>query len=158
MAISGTFDKDNVVRFNNVNVEVSLDGGTAWADITSWSTNVEFVRGRVDSDITKTLDGSSHVTTGVSLGPGTIRVTSLYTEVATDPFKGINDAFTANPGLAAEVRWSPAGGASGDYLYTTSGGYMVACDLPGGDAESTRAGRFTFELIVDDAAQSTVTP
>lgn len=156
MTISGAFSKDNVIRFNNVEVEISLDGGSTWADITSWATNLEFIRGRVDWDETKTLDGLAHVTTGESLGPGTARVTSLYTEGTTDPFKNINDAFTADPGLAAEIRWAPGGGTSGDYQYTTDGGYMVACDLPGGDSENNRAGRFSLELVCDDAAQGAI--
>lgn len=153
MPISGTFDKDNVVKPNEVDaLEVDLGtAGVTWGAIESWATILEFQRGEVEQGSVRTLDGSNHVTPGSSLGPGRINVTVIYDEVATGPFENINAYFVANPGAACDVRWTPV--ASGN-VFTSSGGYIVACSLPQADASDNEASRFTFSVICDDVGVS----
>ena len=152
MPISGTFDKANVVKFNVQELEVDLGtAGVTWGNIESWATTLVFERGEVEQGSVKTLDGSNHVTPGSSLGPGRANITCIYDETATAPFENVNAYFTANKGGQCDVRWTPV--ASGN-VFTTSGGYIVACSLPQGDANDNEAGRFTFSVICDDALQS----
>lgn len=155
MAISGTFSKDNAIKFNDVELEVSLDGGSTWANIESWATEVTFNRGEVDTANTRTLDGSNHVSTGESLGAGEVEVTCVYDEESGGPFDNINTAFTASPGLASEVRWSNSG-ATGDFLFTSDGGYMVACSIPAPSAEDNEFAQFSFRIVCDDVLKTVI--
>lgn len=151
MAISGTFSKANAVNFKDQIVEISLDGGSTWAAIESWTTDVQFARGRHNTRSKMTLDGSTHLLPGAHLGPGKATVTCIYDEVTTGAYKNIEDTFSASSSApSVELRWVPKAddtSATGNFRYTTSGGYLTYVGTPNEDDEY---GMFTFEIDCDD--------
>jgi len=72
---------------------------------------------------------------------------SIYSEGAADTFEVARAAY--ENGTDFYLRWSPEGGAIGDFLFTMAAGTITNPPYPGGEAES--ADPVTFEMNVETA-------
>lgn len=131
-------------------VEVSTDGVT-WKDISGAATNVTNDGGDALVGDQMTAEGMyAIVTAGNKTEPRNITVSAVYTEIADEPWKVVYAAYVGADKRIA-VRWSPAGGKTGDQRLATSidaAGYdlvpIASCTLPELDASSGDPALFEF--------------
>lgn len=155
MAISGTYTAGDAISFKDCFVEVDINDNGTWADIDSWATEVQVSGEDVPTTETYPFEGSAIVFTGVK-SPAEVQVTAVYTEGTDDPFHNIRDRFENNDGPAFEVRFAPAGSGSGNKIFTTAGGKLIACPLPQGAGDASSATVFTFVVRADSISQGTM--
>lgn len=156
MPISGTYTSGDAISFKDCLVEVDpLDTGV-WADIDSWATEVAVSGEDVPTTQTYPFEGTAIVFAG-NRSPVTVSVTAVYTEGSTDPFQIIRDRFEAVDGAPFEVRFTPAGSASGNFRFTTAGGKLTACPPPVGSGDASSATVFTFVVVADSLTRGAIT-
>ena len=136
-------------------VEISPDN-SVWTDISGWSNMVEPDGGERESEEAHTFDGHIPIITFGKLGGFTVKTKVVYTEEDTDPVEVIRGYYEA--GSDVYLRWSPAGGNSGDYMYTTSKGQVVTPTYPGVDSESAAPMAVEFDIKCATITKSAVTP
>jgi hypothetical protein len=156
MAISGTYAAGDAISFKDCLVEVDITDVGTWADIDSWATEVAVSGEDVPTTEVYPFEGASIVFAGVK-SPVEVQVTAVYTEGSTDPFQNIRDRFEAVDGPAFEVRFTPAGSASGNFRFTTAGGKLTACPPPQGSGDASSATVFTFVVRADSLTRDTIT-
>ena len=156
MAISGTYAANDAVSFKDCMVEVDLTAGGTFVPIDSWSTEVTVSGEDVPTTEVYPFAGSSIVFAG-NKSPVEVQVTSVYTEGSTDPFQNIRDRFEAADGPIIDVRFVPAGSASGNFRFTTSGGKLTACPPPQGAGDASSATVFTFVVRADSLGRDAIT-
>jgi hypothetical protein len=142
------------LTFRNVKVEVSIDGGSNWTNI-SGQTNALTPSGG-DRNIGEFYDAQSdNPTLGAGkLGRHQLMLRVKYTETDAQAWRILYDAKEA--ATPVMVRWSPKGGLSGDYLFTSDEGYVVSCPLPGQEVESGDPMRVEVNVDVSDVNRSVV--
>lgn len=150
MAISGTFD-GTITKMADAVVEVDIGLAASWVAIESWSNSVDPQRGSVGSSETKTLDGTTHVSTDSTPGSSRVTVTCVFSKGANDPFLNI---YAASLGSDFGVRWSESGTA-GDVRFTASG-YLAACSPVAQDGNNSGAATFTFEVVASDIVDDVI--
>lgn len=142
-------------------VEVSTDG-TSWTDISGTASTVNVDGGDVPVGEQMTAEGSEAIV--VSSGkvePRTVTVRSVYTEDAAEAFEVVYARY-AGSDKTVYLRWSPAGGASGDVQYTCAVGGVAAavpitaCTLPELDASSEDVALFEFSVKAPGIAKADV--
>ena len=156
MPISGTYSANDAVSFKDCLVEVDPLADTTWADIDSWATEVAVSGEDVPTTEIFPFEGTSIVFAG-NKSPVEIQVTAVYTEGSTDPFQIIRDRFEAADGPIFDVRFTPAGSASGNFRFTTSGGKLTAAPPPQGAGDASSATVFTFVVRADSLARDAIT-
>lgn len=143
MAITGTRAVGDEVSFKDMEVELDqTPAASSWVAVESWATDVRVTGGDTNVGELVTYSGDPIVLTG-ERNPITVEIDFVYTESDTAPFKEIYDDYDADPGLRYDARWSPKGGALGDYQYTTSGGRLINCTLPQRPANDGQPAVFT---------------
>jgi hypothetical protein len=155
MAISGTYDTNDAVSFKDAMVEVDLTAGGTFVPIDSWATEVSVSGEDVPTAEAYPFAGSPIVFAG-NKSPVEVTITVIYTEGSLDPFKNIRDRFEAADGPIIEVRFVPAGSASGNYRFTTSGGKLIACPPPQGAGDAASAQVFTFVVRADSLGRDAI--
>jgi hypothetical protein len=155
MAISGTYDTNDAVSFKDCMVEVDLTAGGSFVPIDSWATEVSVSGEDVPTAEAYPFAGSPIVFAG-NKSPVEVTITVIYTEGSLDPFKNIRDRFEAADGPIIEVRFVPAGSASGNYRFTTSGGKLIACPPPQGAGDAASAQVFTFVVRADSLGRDAI--
>lgn len=157
MAISGAYAAGDAISFKDCLVEVDLSpSAPSWADIDSWATEVAVSGEDVPTTEVYPFEGSAIVFAG-SKSPVELSVTIVYTEGSTDPFMNLRDLFEANDGPPVDVRFTPAGSASGNFRYTTSGGKLTACPPPVGSGDASSATVVTFVVRADSLGRDAIT-
>lgn len=156
MAISGTYAANDAIEFKDAMVEVDLTAGGTFIPIDSWATDVAVSGEDVPSTETYPFAGSAIVFTGTK-SPVEVDITCVYTEGSTDPFQNIRDRFEAASGPVINVRFCPAGSASGNFRFTTSGGKLMSCPPPVGSGDANSATLFTFKVRADSLARDAIT-
>lgn len=111
----------------DVLVQVSTDGA-AWTDISGAATTVTPSGGNRMRAETYTFDGDSPITTIGKQEPMELVVTIVYTEGASDAFETLRPLW--ENGSAAFVRYSPKGGQTGEKMYTSPSGHIIALNFP----------------------------
>lgn len=162
MAITGAFAAGNEVVMQDCKIEVDLTPITtsAFADISSWTGEVAVSGGEVPTSnfFTFGTDGPN-ILTGNRDGY-TVSPSVLYTEGATDPFQNLWDKYedptSHSDGYDCDVRWSPQGGATGDFQFTTIGGKLTMVPPPVNTAEGTDPTAFTFVIKCKSIERSEV--
>ena len=155
MAISGTYAANDAVSFKDCMVEVDLTAGGTFVPIDSWATAVSVSGEDVPTAEAYPFAGSPIVFAG-SKSPVELQTTSVYTEGSTDPFQNIRDRFEAADGPNMDVRFVPAGSASGNFRFTTSGGKLLACPPPQGAGDAASAQTFTFIVRADSLGRDAI--
>jgi len=132
-------------------VEVSTDG-SSWTDISGQAAAVNVDGGDVPVGEQMTAEGSeSIVVSSNKVEPRDVTVRSVYTEGASEAFEVVYARYTGS-NKTIYLRWSPAGGATGEVQYTCAVGGSAAavpitsCTLPELDAGSADIALFEFTV------------
>lgn len=146
MAISGSRATGDAVTFKDAKVEVDqTPASSAFVDISSWSSSVTLSGGDTPINNVKTYSGNPIVLPG-EINPWRWEVVCVYTEGATDPALEMADDYLASPGLRYDCRISPSGGASGDVLWSSTGGRLIDCKPVFESAEGGGPAVFRFTI------------
>lgn len=134
------------MSFKNCKVERSTNG-TNWDDIRAYANSVQVSGG--ERQIGKFFNFSLDVPELVAGKRESLQVTTrcLFTEGAGDTPEVARAAYEA--ATPYYTRWSPAGGASGDFLYTTDPGIVINPVYPQGEASSPDP--ITLEVVIETA-------
>ena len=154
MAITGAMVASDAVSFSDPDILIDqTPSSSSFINVESWATSITVSGG--DVPIT---NFSTFTVPMVFIGkqnPYTVVIEMAYTEAAvTNPFKDIYDDFAASPGLLYDAQWHPEGAATGNYIFTTSGGRLVDCSLPQGTSSGSDPTLFTITLQVPSIAIS----
>lgn len=154
MAISGTYADGDAIQMNNCEVEVDLTpASSSYANIDSWATEIAVTDEQVNTTEAYTFTHTGPIVFAGNPQPVNVTVTCVYTEDTTDPYQNIKGH---SIGTAMDIRWSPAGGASGDLQFTTSGGLLIRRGFPQGNAEGGSAVVFPFEVRCSSVGMGTI--
>lgn len=105
----------------NCKVELSA-GGTTWTDITSDANSVSMSGFELQTNAIG-LFGQAKTEQAVGgYSIGTITIRAMYTETTTSGWGLAHTAWVNRTNLY--VRWSPRGGTTGQYRYTSDAGYV----------------------------------
>lgn len=137
--------KDAVVHLDVTNSDFS----TAVA-ICSEVTQVEVSGGEYETATKARLCGLAPFTYGGNLQPFDVVVTAFFTDGETTD---LHETLEGAKGDTVYLRWSPAGGATGDRRFTGSG-ILYRVDLPSLDAESADPIAYTFAVLGSFAGET----
>src|SRR3990172_3846607 len=126
-------------------VEISVNG-SAWTNISGHANKVTPGGGDRQSGKAYTFDGERPIVKVGKMNERTTRVDIIYTEQTADAFEVARAQFEAVGGGTMYVRWSPAGGQAGEFLYTSDVGFVQDFMYPEVDSEGTGPLR-TFFVI-----------
>lgn len=121
------------ISFGDCKVEISPDNSN-WADISGFSSTVSLDGGERATGVKFTFDGDTAILRSGKRGTLTVTINLAYTEGGSDPVETVRAIYEA--GSDYYVRWSPKGGDSTEFLYTTDAGVVKQPLYPFGDAES----------------------
>jgi len=141
------------MSFKNCKLEISTDG-TNWTDISGFSNSIDIGGGGRQTGEAYTFDGDKAIIAIGKREPVEVTVSIVYTEGVTDPFETVYTAYES--GSTLYVRWSPAGGTSGDFQYTTDPGVVASCGYPKGEAGSGDPVLVEFTVKTASVTKSTV--
>jgi hypothetical protein len=138
---------------NEMYVALSADGST-WTDVSGYANAVQISGGERQTGEVFTFDGNTPIVKYGKLGFLSVTISGVYTEEASKLYAMAKTAYEA--GSALYARWSPGGGDSGDYLYTTSVGTVINPPYPGGSADTPDAILVEITMNVGSITQSTI--
>jgi len=121
------------IGFGDCKVEGSPDNSN-WTDFSGFATSVAVDGGERATGVKYTFDGDTAILRSAKRGPLTVTVSVAYTEGAAGPTEVIRAIYEA--GSDYYLRWSPKGGDSAEFLYTTDTGVIKNPLYPGGEGES----------------------
>lgn len=121
------------ISFGDCKVESSPDNSN-WADISGFSSTVSIDGGERATGVKFTFDGDTAILRSGKRGILTVTINLAYTEGGSDPVETVRAIYEA--GSDYYLRWSPKGGDSSEFLYTTDAGVVKRPLYPFGDAES----------------------
>lgn len=127
----------------NAKIEISTNG-SSWTDISGAANTLNATGGARQTGETYTFDGDNAI---VTVGKATLMdyaVTFVYTEGGSDGFETIRPVWENTTDLY--LRWSPKGGQTGEFMYTTGPGKVSAFSYPNVDAASANALMSGFTL------------
>jgi len=136
----------------NAKIEISEDGNT-WTDISGFANSISPDGGELQTGEAYTFDGENAIITTGKKEPLDITFSIVYTEGATDAADVIRGYYDNKTNCY--IRWSPAGGNSGDKQFTAQG-YIVNPVLPGGEAGSADPVLIEITLRTPKVTVSTV--
>lgn len=116
--------------------DVQLDYSTNNSDWTDISGVTNAVTPSGNNRITGeayTADGEDAIVLIGKREPFEVDFGLVYSETTTEGYTVLDTIFAA--GTALRLRWSPGGGDTGDYRFTTGTGYLVEFNQPGGDVQ-----------------------
>jgi hypothetical protein len=120
--------------FKNVKVELSADN-SSWTDV-SIDANMLTVDGfDLETEGTPVFGQGKRLQTVGNWELGTITVRALYAESTSAAWGLANTAFEGRSALY--VRWSPKGGSTGNYRFTSDAGYIKQPVWAGGEANAS---------------------
>ncbi len=143
------------MSMRDAKVELSTNG-TVWTDVSGFFSSVEVSGGERDVSEKKTASGDTPIITIGKRAGMDIKVSTVYTEAASEPFEIVNTAYEA--GSALYVRWSPKGGQSGEKQFTSGVGTALNPVYPSGSVENADAILTEFTVRVATIVPSTVSP
>jgi len=139
--------------FKDCKIECGADGA-AWEDHSGWGNSIELGGGDRQIGVMYTYDGDTAIITGGKREPLEITVKAAYTEGASDFFEDVRAAYEA--GSAWYLRWSPKGGDSAEFLFTSDEGIIKSFVYPVGEAGSGDPVQAGFTLTVPKITKSAV--
>lgn len=120
--------------FKNAKVELSTDG-TTWVDV-SVDANMVTVDGfDLETEGTPVFGQGKRLQTVGNFELGTVTVRALYAESTNSAWGMANTAFEGRSGLY--VRFSPKGGTTGQYRFTSDLGYVKSPVWPSGESNAS---------------------
>lgn len=142
-------------------VEVSTNG-SSWTDISGAAATVSIEGGDNKVGVQHTADGNEAlVVSGNKVDPRTVTVRCVYTETAGEAFAVVWAQYEADD-KKIYLRWSPKGGADGNFQYACGVGGVaaavpiVSCTLPEMDAGGEDVALFEFSVMTPGIVKSAV--
>lgn len=137
----------------NAKVEFSVNG-SAWTDLSGSAS-------ALDPGEQSGMSGEVYVFTGetaaaVTAGktePAEITIKVAYTETAGESFEVVRAQFQV-AGRAAYIRWSPKGGTTGQFLFTSGLGVLTGLTWPPVDAGDGKPIMAGFKIKVPSITKS----
>lgn len=162
MTISGTYAAGDevIIRDGLIEVDLTPISSSTFAEIVSWSNEITIDGGDVPTSQVFLFQADGPAIFDGNRNAWRITVSQLYTTGSTDPFQNIwkkhEDPDTNYPSdlRAMNVRWSPQD-TTGDQFVTT-GGKLVACTPPQGNADATTPALFTFTIEAQALARTSL--
>lgn len=136
-------------------VELSTDGVPNWTDISGFINMVDPGEGVRQTGTIFTADGDTPILGGGKREVMSLLVNIAYTEGASEPFTVVLAVFEAGDS-DIQVRWSPAGGDSTEYQYTTDQGIISNFSYPNVDPNTAAPHLLSFTLATPKYTQSAV--
>lgn len=118
----------------NCKVEFS-SGGTTWTDVSDEANSVSMSGFELETEATPVFGEAKKVQTVGGFAIGTVTIRAMYAETTTGAWGLANSAYTNRTTLY--VRWSPRGGTTGQYRYTSDAGYVKSPVWPVGEEGAT---------------------
>lgn len=116
-------------------VGLSADG-TTWVDVSGTANSVQVSGGERVTGAAYTFVGDGPIIKSGKKGPITITARAVYDENSLNFYQKVLTAYDTAGGGACYIRWSPGGGDSGDFGYSSSVGVVKSCVYPSGDVTS----------------------
>jgi hypothetical protein len=113
-------------------IEYSTNGAD-YTDISGFGGSVEGTEQTRQTGLVYTFDGDTAIIRAGKREPLELQFNIVYTEGTGDPWEILRPYFEA--GSAVYFRWSPKGGDSTEFQFTTDAGYITSFPYPGGTAE-----------------------
>lgn len=136
-------------------LELSTDGVPNWTDISGFLNMVDPGEGVRQTGTIFTADGDLPLLSGGKRELLSVLVNIVYTEGGSEPFTVILGVFEAGD-IDIQLRWSPAGGANGEYQYTTDEGIISKLTYPNIDPGTPSPHIVSFTLETPQYTQSAV--
>ncbi|MDD2921793.1 MAG: hypothetical protein PHQ36_05850 [Anaerolineales bacterium] len=145
------------MSFADAKVEIKIAAG-AWVDIGGEFTKIEVDGGERKSGEAFTQTGDTPVLTKGKREKYTVKGSVVYTEGTTTPWKLLWDAHKA--GSDVQVRWSPKGGSTGDYQFSSAatGNVLKNVTPPVGEASNGDPIMSEFSLETADITDAAIVP
>lgn len=139
----------------NSKIEISKDAGTTWVDISGFTNSIAVDGGERATSEFFTATGDIPIVTAGKRGLLEITAKCVYTEDATNaPFIIVHEASEAQTALM--IRWSPKGGAVGNFRFTSSAGQVTKPVYPQGAADSADAIPVEFTIKCGSITKTTI--
>lgn len=142
------------LSFKDCTVEGSPNNSD-WVDFSGFASSVAVDGGERVTGVKFTFDGDTGILRSAKRGLLTVTVSVAYTEGAAGPTEVIRAIYEA--GSDYYLRWSPKGGDSTEFLYTTAAGVVKNPLYPGGEAESGEPAMVDIVLETPSVTRSAVT-
>lgn len=136
-------------------VELSTDGVPTWTDISGFINMVDPGQGVRQTGTIFTADGDRPILSGGKREILEVLVNIAYTEGASEPFTVVLGVFEAGD-TDVQLRWSPAGGDSTEYQFTTDQGIVKNLAYPPVDPNTAAPAILSFTLETPQYVQSAV--
>lgn len=144
----------NYMSFLNNFIEMNVNSGSAWDDISGFSNKLDVSGGNLAISSMNTWSTDTPIVTPGKKDRITLKVAILYTEGATDPITKLRTAYESTQ--VVRIRWSPSGSGSGHQNYTSgSHGYLINPPYPGGDASSAAPSILDMTIETDQVVKGT---
>ncbi len=114
----------------NCKVEFSADAST-WVDISDEANSVAMSGFELETEATPVFGEAKKVQTVGGFAIGTVTIRSMYAETTGGAWGLAHIAHTNRTALY--VRWSPRGGTTGQYRFTSDAGYVKSPVWPVGE-------------------------
>lgn len=135
----------DAISFKDVKIELSTDNfSSSNVDASGYSNKVEIGGGERAYGEFFTADGDTPILTIGKRSSFELTMNVVYTEGTGHPFEMTMNAY--ENASALYMRWSPKGGASGDWMFTSGIGYILSPIYPGGDASTPDVVTVEFTL------------
>lgn len=131
------------VSFRNCKIEIS-NNGTVWTNVSGWANSISIEGGERMVGEFFTLDGDTPILTPGKRGAFDLTTKIVYTEGVSDPYETFRTTYEG--GTAMYIRWSPKGGTTGQFQFTTDAGIIITPAYPSGAADSPDAIAFEFKV------------
>lgn len=140
------------ISFTSAQMEWTDDGGTTYNDISGFAKTVTVEGGERNSGQYYTADGDTAIVRAGKRVPVTVTYNILYTAGTDDPYDLIRTEHETAGGGDVMLRFSPGGGASGDFQYVTDTSNVVLKNItdPQGDVEPGDV--IAVDIIVETSA------
>ena len=133
----------------DVYVGVSTDGST-WADVSGTASSIQVSGGERMTGAAYTFVGDTPIMKRGKKGPIQITFRAVYDENSLNSFQKLLTSYDTAGGGDFYIRWSPGGGDSADFGYTSSVGTIKSCVYPSADVNS--ADPIMVEAVIECGA------
>ena len=144
----------NALSWANCKIELSANG-SAWTDVSGFANSVSVDGGERAISEFFTSDGNTPILTAGKRSSLEVTVKAVYTEAGSDPYAMAIAAYEGNTALY--VRWSPKGGLSTNFQFTTALGHVLKPVYPTGAADSADAIAIEVAIKTATITKSAVT-
>ena len=136
-------------------LEISLStNGSSWTDISGFANSIGIGGGDREIGEFFTADGDIPVLGAGKRAALELTVKILYTEGGSDPYTTVRSAY--ENATALYVRFSPKGGDSGEFMFTSAAGYVMNAVYPQGEVQSGEPTPVEFILKTPSLTKSDV--